>query len=63
VTSRMTAEDADAPPREIDWDSVFDAAPDALWRVPAGTTFWESNPADITGILAAIRDDVKEFAG
>jgi hypothetical protein len=41
---------------------VFEAAPDALWRVPAGTTFWESNPADITGILAAVRDDVKEFA-
>jgi PAS domain-containing protein len=58
------AEDADASSEEeIDWDSVFDAAPDALWRVPAGTTFWESNPADITGILSSIRDDVKEFAG
>lgn len=56
-------DDADAPGEEVDWDSVFDAAPDALWRVPAGTTFWESNPADMTGILASVRDDVKEFAG
>lgn len=55
--------DEDSPAEEIDWDTVFDAAPDALWRVPAGTTFWESNPADLTGILTAIRDDVKEFAG
>lgn len=53
----------DASKEEINWDTVFDAAPDALWRVPAGTEFWESNPADITGILSSIRDDVKEFAG
>jgi hypothetical protein len=57
------AEDTDESKEEIDWDSIFDAAPDALWRVPAGTTFWESNPADIGGLLSAIRDDVKEFAG
>jgi hypothetical protein len=56
------SEEGDSPAEEIDWDEVFEAAPDALWRVPAGTTFWESNPADITGILAAVRDDVKEFA-
>jgi hypothetical protein len=56
------SEDEDAPKEDINWDEVFEAAPDALWRVPEGTTFWESNPADITGILASVRDDVKEFA-
>lgn len=55
--------DEDSTAEDIDWDTIFDAAPDALWRVPAGTTFWESNPADLTGLLMAIRDDVKEFAG
>jgi hypothetical protein len=55
--------DEDSPAEEVDWNSVFDSSPDALWRVPEGTSFWESNPADITGILTAIRDDVKEFAG
>lgn len=55
--------DDDSPAEDIDWDTIFDAAPDALWRVPAGTTFWESNPADMTGVLTAVRDDVKEFAG
>ncbi|MDP7729504.1 phage portal protein [Mycobacterium sp. TY813] len=54
--------DEDQPVEPIDWDEVFDAAPDALWRVPEGTSFWESNPSDISGILAAVRDDVKEFA-
>lgn len=55
--------DEDSDAEDIDWDTIFDAAPDALWRVPAGTTFWESNPADMTGLITAIRDDVKEFAG
>lgn len=55
-------DDGNSPKEEIDWDEIFDAAPDALWRVPAGTEFWESNAADISGILAAVRDDVKEFA-
>ena len=57
-----TTNDEDQPIEPIDWDEIFDAAPDALWRVPEGTQFWESNAADITGILQAVRDDVKEFA-
>lgn len=57
-----TTDDEDQPLDPIDWDEIFDAAPDALWRVPAGTQFWESNAADISGILQAVRDDVKEFA-
>lgn len=56
------SEDEDSPKEDIDWDSIFEAAPDALWRVPKDTQFWESNPSDISGILAAVRDDVKEFA-
>jgi hypothetical protein len=56
------SEDEDSPKEDIDWDSVFEAAPDALWRVPKDTQFWESSPSDISGILAAVRDDVKEFA-
>lgn len=55
--------DEDAPVEDVDWNDIFSADPGALWRVPAGTQFWESNPADLTGVLTAIRDDVKEFAG
>jgi hypothetical protein len=53
---------ADSPIEEIDWNNVFSADPGALWRVPEKTTFWESGPVDMTGILTSIRDDVKEFS-
>jgi hypothetical protein len=55
-------EDEDSAVEEIDWKDVFSADPGALWRVPEGTTFWESNPTDMTGLITAIRDDVKELA-
>lgn len=55
-------DDLDSPVEDIDWNDVFRADPGALWRVPAGTQFWESTQADMTPILLSIRDDVKEFA-
>nr|WP_296763837.1 phage portal protein [Rhodococcus sp. (in: high G+C Gram-positive bacteria)] len=42
--------------------NLFQADPGALWIVPEGVDFWESNQADLTPQLNAIRDDVKEFA-
>lgn len=44
------------------WDRIFKAGPGAVWKVPAGWKFWESGPTDLTGVLQAKRDDVKEFA-
>jgi hypothetical protein len=55
-------DDEDAPVEDIDFNELFSADPGALWRVPEKTTFWESGPVDMTGIITAIRDDVKEFA-
>ena len=55
-------DDQDSPVEQIDWNDMFRADPGALWRVPKDTTFWESNQADLTPIITAIRDDVKEFA-
>ncbi|WP_437423979.1 phage portal protein [Williamsia muralis] len=52
----------DGPTDEPDWADIFRADPGALWRVPKDVTFWESNQADLTPILNAKRDDVKEFA-
>lgn len=43
-------------------DSIFKADPGSLWKVPDGFKFWESQPLDLNSILAAKRDDVKEFA-
>ncbi|CAM4323828.1 phage portal protein [Nocardia ninae] len=41
---------------------LFQADPGALWLVPEGVDFWESEQADLTPLINAIRDDVKEFA-
>jgi hypothetical protein len=55
-------DDQDSEVEEIDFDAIFSADPGAFFRVPAGTTFWESNATDMSGLITAIRDDVKEFA-
>lgn len=47
---------------QVDLNEIFKADPGALWFVPAGVDFWESNQADLTPIISAKRDDVKEFA-
>ncbi|RBO87035.1 phage portal protein [Nocardia puris] len=55
-------EESDLP--EVDdefWADMFRRDPGAMWRVPEGVKFWESAPTDLTGILNAKRDDVKEF--
>ncbi|MDE8648088.1 phage portal protein [Rhodococcus qingshengii] len=41
---------------------VFQADPGSLWMVPENVEFWESQTADLTPLISAIRDDVKEFA-
>lgn len=46
----------------IDYDGMFAADPAALWMVPEGVEIWESAATDISPILHANRDDVKDFA-
>jgi len=48
--------------RDIDYNDVFSAEPNAIWQVPAAAEFWESTNVDIRPILDAIRDDVKDLA-
>jgi hypothetical protein len=45
----------------IDYDSIFTADPGAVWNVPATVEIWESGQVDFSGILQAIRDDVKDL--
>ncbi len=40
---------------------VFANDPGVLWAVPEGVDFWESQSTDLTPLLVATRDDVKEF--
>lgn len=47
---------------EIDYTDVFSADPGALWQVPDGVDFWESQPIDLGPIRMAVKDDVEAFA-
>lgn len=53
--------DDDEPMTLEEFRDIFRADPGSLWRVPAGVKFWESQPTDLTPIVNAKRDDVKEF--
>lgn len=55
-------DDEDSPVEQIDWNNIFSASPGSLWRLPAGSSFWESSQADLTPIMSAIKADVMEFA-
>lgn len=54
--------DRDDAGREIDYTDVFSSEPGALWQVPEGVDFWESATADMTGILAAAKDDIRDLS-
>ena len=49
----------DATGQEIDYGSLFEPGPGALWQLPAGSELWESQPTDIQGLLEAVRADEK----
>lgn len=46
----------------IDYTQVFESAPDALWILPSGAKIWESEQADLQGILSAVKEDLRELA-
>lgn len=48
--------------RTIDYADVFTADPGALWQVPDGVDFWESQPIDLNPIRMATRDDIEHLA-
>lgn len=46
----------------IDYNQMFPASPGAVWVIGKEATMWESQQADITGMLAAVKDDVRDLA-
>lgn len=53
----------DADGNDIDWAAVFEPAPGALWEIPEQVaSVWESQYTDITPMLTANKDDIREFA-
>jgi hypothetical protein len=47
---------------EIDYEGMFAADPAALWNLPEGVDVWESQVTDLTPMLMAARDDIKDLA-
>lgn len=52
----------DAAGNLIDYEKVFEAAPGALWDLPAGIDIWESTAGDLSQLLASERADARDFA-
>jgi hypothetical protein len=46
----------------IDYNSLFQAGPAALWMLPAGAKVWESTTTDITPVLTAEERDIRHLA-
>lgn len=46
----------------IDFDSIFESGPNALWLLPDGVDLWESQTTDITPLLTAVQNDIKNLA-
>jgi hypothetical protein len=46
----------------IDYDKMFESDPGAIWHLPIGAEMWESAVGDLTPILAAVSDDLRDLA-
>ena len=60
VKGELPSEDANG--KEIDYAEVFRPGPGSLWELPDGVELWESQLADLTPILSAVKDDVTHLA-
>jgi hypothetical protein len=54
--------DNDEDGNAIDYDDIFEAAPGALWKVPATAEMWESGQVDLGPLRLSIRDDIQDLA-
>jgi hypothetical protein len=61
VPDRLPAKDPKTG-EPIDWASIFQPGPDALWKLPPGVKIWESQIVDLKPMLAAAQDDIKTLS-
>lgn len=48
-------EERDESGQVIDYNELFESGPDSLWLLPPGVDVWESQQADVQGILSSIK--------
>ncbi len=51
----------DAEGNDVDLGAMFEPSPGALWELPAGYEIWESQTTDVAPLLAAEKEDAREF--
>lgn len=51
----------DGTGEEIDYSEVFTLDPAAIWQLPDTAKMWESGVVDLTPILSAVKDDIREL--
>lgn len=61
ITGGMLPE-RDADGNVIDYTKVFAPAPGVLWNLPEGLDLWESTPVDLSGVLNATKEDVRQLS-
>jgi hypothetical protein len=59
-TSGLPKKDAEG--NDIDYAKVFEPAPGTLWDLPPGLDIWESTPTDISPLLMASKDDIRQLS-
>ena len=59
ITGVPVADDNGNP---IDYNELFQSAPDSLMLLPDGASIWESSQADLTPLSSAIKDDIRILA-
>ena len=45
----------------IDYAAIFRPGPGALWQLPDGVDLWESAPTDLSPLLNAAKDDIRDL--
>jgi hypothetical protein len=55
-------EEADEDGNPIDYSETFTASIGAVWQLPKGVKIWESQTTDITPMLTAAKDDLRDLA-
>jgi hypothetical protein len=61
-TQKVQQADGTLKEEEIDYEDMFTASPDEMWRVPEGVDFWESSALDMGPIIQAVQKDLERLA-
>lgn len=48
--------------RPINYDEMFESGPDSMWLLPPGSKMWESQQADLSGQLSAIKHELLKLS-